>query len=431
MRRFFRLSTWLPVGSFDRSVRLFLLATIINGVIFSSWQLFFNFFILARGFEKDFLGMVNSIPSIAALLFGIPLGVLSDRMGRRQSMILGIILASLGMGLQVWVSHPAALLIMAFIGGAGNTLYSVSQAPFMMKLSSPQSRALLFSLNYGLMTLSGAVGNLFAGQLPQFFGRLLQVEPTSANAYQAVLIVSVLLGSISLLPIFLIRESNQPDESKTTQPSSTRSVLKMMTRPLVVKLLLPNLLIGFGAAILIPYMNVFFSERFGFSAQNLGVLFSVSSLLVGIGSVIGPRIAANLNSKVDTVVLTQGLSLFFLLGIGFSPWAWLAMVSFLARGVLMNMASPLYSAFSMEQTHPSEQGAVNSIMNMSWTIGWAFGPYVSGLVQTAYGFTPLFITTAVLYALSVFSTWTFFHKREHLVVSDAGIPGQKPVEEIV
>lgn len=127
---------------------------------------------------------------------------------------------------------------------------------------------------------------------------------------------------------------------------------------------------------------------------------------------VGPRVAGVLGSKIRAVVLTQGLSLVFLLVMGFSPLFWLVAIGFLMRGTLMNMAVPLYSAFSMEQIVESEQGTVNSVKELAWQVGWAVGPYISGLVQVSYGFTPLFVTTAVLYASAIMFTWIFFEKRE-------------------
>jgi predicted MFS family arabinose efflux permease len=44
-------------------------------------------------------------------------------------------------------------------------------------------------------------------------------------------------------------------------------------------------------------------------------------------------------------------------------------------------------------------------------VGWAVGPYISGLVQQRYGFSPLFASTAVLYAIAISLTWIFFRPR--------------------
>ena len=71
--------------SFQRPARLFLLATVIDGITYSSWSLFFNYYMLGRGFDREFLGLVTTVNSSAALLLGIPLGMLSDRIGRKRA----------------------------------------------------------------------------------------------------------------------------------------------------------------------------------------------------------------------------------------------------------------------------------------------------------------------------------------------------------
>lgn len=74
----------------------------------------------------------------------------------------------------------------------------------------------------------------------------------------------------------------------------------------------------------------------------------------------------------------------------------------------MNMAQPLYNAFSMEQVSETEQGTLNSLLTLSWNTGWALMPMVSGVIQARYGFSPIFITTGILYALSTAMIWAFF-----------------------
>jgi MFS family permease len=399
-----------PVRSFNRPARLFLIMTIIDGVILSAWWLFFNFYILESGYDRDFLGLANSMPAIAGLLLGIPIGRFSDRIGRKPAILLGIGGASLMMLVQVTTRQPVVILIAAFLTGTFNMLFIVSQAPLMVKLSGAQNRTLLFSLNYGLATISGAVGNLFAGQLPAFFGTVLGVQATSATAYQAVLISAVSLGTVAMIPMWLMREpeTRQTAPEAATADAGRSSGLVRMT----VKMATPNVLIGFGAAILIPYMNVFFKDQFVISDKLLGTMFSLSSLMIGVGSLIGPWLALRLGGKVRAVTLTQFSSLVFLMLIGFSPFYWLAAIGFLMRTMLMNMAMPLYSAFCMEQVPERDQGVVNSVLNISWQMGWSIGPYLSGLVQENYGFTPLFLATGVLYLIAVLTMWTFFQKAE-------------------
>ncbi len=391
--------------------------TILDGVILSGWQLFFNFYMLQSGFSRDFLGLVNSMPSAAGLIFGIFVGRISDRIGRKASIIIGISMASVFMLIQITFRQPIIIAASAFLTGIFNMLFIVSQAPLMMRLSDKENRTMLFSLNYGLQTIAGAVGSLFAGQLPAIFGTMFRVDAHSAIAYQAVLISSVLLGTVSLIPIGMMEEPRATQEPEAPQAppqagGSPSKKPKSTLTSLTVKMLIPQVVIGFGAAILIPYMNVFFKYRFSISDSLLGILFSLSALLIGIGNLMAPRLSAVLGGKIKAVVVTQFASLVFLLVAGFAPFLWLSSVGFLMRSALMNMASPLYTAFCMEHTPEKNQGFVNSVLNLSWNIGWAVGPYISGLVQEQYGFSPLFIATSILYLAAIIITWNFFVRME-------------------
>ena len=64
----------------------------------------------------------------------------------------------------------------------------------------------------------------------------------------------------------------------------------------------------------------------------------------------------------------------------------------------MNMAVPLMDAFAMSHARSEEQGTLNSL-RFSCLAGQFMRsvPFVSGVVQQRYGFSPLFLTTAGAY----------------------------------
>jgi MFS family permease len=198
------------------------------------------------------------------------------------------------------------------------------------------------------------------------------------------------------------------------EPGSLHTGIRSGLTGLTFKLALPNFLIGFGAAILIPYMNVFFKDKFAISDSLLGLLFSLSSLSIAIGTLFGPILTTRLGGKIRTVAFTQLGSVVFMLMIGFVPSLWVAGFAFLVRAALMNMSSPLYSAFCMEQTPEHQQGMASSVLNIAWQVGWSVGPYLSGVVQERYGFSPLFIATTILYLIAVAVMWRMFHNSERL-----------------
>ena len=70
----------------------------------------------------------------------------------------------------------------------------------------------------------------------------------------------------------------------------------------------------------------------------------------------------------------------------------------------------------MEHVREHEQATVVNVKELTWQAGWTVSPFISGVVQESHGFTPLFITTAVLYAISIIMTWGFFHNSERKVI---------------
>jgi MFS family permease len=334
-------------------------------------------------------------------------------------MILGFTAANVAIIVMCSVRQPLVMLAMAFVWGVCGQLYVLSHAPFMMKVSDDSSRDLLFSVSFGVFPLANTFGNAVAGLLPGLFSRLFGVADHSALAYQAVLLTSVISSFLVLVPIAFIREpQTRLEVERAMSPRAARQpVWNVLIRPLTIKLALPNLITGFGAALLIPYLNIFFVERHHVIDQTLGLLFSASALLIGVASFIGPRLVGNLGGKIRMIVLVQSASLAFLLVLGFSSLVWLAVIGFLVRGTLMNMAAPLFDAYAMELTPEAEQGALNSIRSWAWNFGWAVGPYISGLVQQRYGFTPLFINTAILYAIAIGVTWLFFGRKRPVMVA--------------
>ncbi len=406
--RLARLGYIRNISALRRNARLYLLSVVLNGLGNSVFFLFFNLYVLSLGETREFLGLLQSLPSALTLVVGIPAGVLGDRLGRRRAMLLG---GSVGLfGFIAFLLSPGRPLMILWQGvqGVANTLYWLNIAPFLAQNSSEEERAFLFSADWSLATLAGFVGSLIAGGLPAALAVRMGVGPESAPAYRAAMLAGMSLNLLALLPIWLTREARWPGLHTAERPSLGQ-VLHLKAP--VVKLLLPNMMIGFGAALLIPYMNLFFKERFPIDDRALGTIFAPRELFTAVAAMSGPVLALRWG-KIRSVVLAQLSSLGFLMVIGFVPVLPIAVVAFWLRGALMNMGQPLYRAFMMEQSPKEERGAVYSVVEMAWQVGWMVGPAISGAVQARAGFTPLFLATGVLYAIGSGLTFAFFRHAE-------------------
>ena len=80
------------------------------------------------------------------------------------------------------------------------------------------------------------------------------------------------------------------------------------------------------------------------------------------------------------------------------------------RGDFVTDAQSAVQATRNEWQDSIQQGLLSSMLTLSWQIGWALMPTISGMIQERVGFTPIFIATAVLYAVSTLLIWAFFSK---------------------
>ncbi len=407
---------WRRLRSFSPNARFYLLSTVITGLSFSIYMLIFNLYIDSSGYPRSFLGELQSMPNLIALVGALPAGVLVDYIGRKRALLLanvGRTIASLGI---VLAPGPWWLRLSMITFGVSGALWMVSGAPFMMENSTDEERNALFSANFGLQTLVGFFGTLVGGYLPTAFGGLLNVDVESAPAYAATLGVTVALSAFALIPVFLIKELPQPatDEGPGVPGRAARSFWpwhNISDMGMVMRIFIPNIVISMGAAILIPYMNLFFKETFPISDKALGTLFAVSSVVTGVATLASPLLADRWG-RIRSLVITQLTSIPFLLLIGFSGAFWISGIAFWVRAALMNMGNPLYSAFAMEQVTERERATVSGLMGMSWNIGWTVGPYLSGYMQAhpAIGFRPIFLITCTLYILASVLMRIFFQR---------------------
>ncbi len=394
------------IRGFTPNARLYLISAVMTGLSYSIYWLIFNLYIDSSGYPRSFLGELQSMPHLIAILAGIPGGVLADHVGRKRALLLasaGETAAMLGV---VLAPGPNWLRVSMITFGASESLWWVASSPFMMENSTEDERDALFSANFGLQTLVGFFGTLVGGCLPTAFGNLMGVGVESPAAYQATLGVMVFLWALTLLPVLLIKEKPRP---ATDQARSIWPWRNVSDPSLVRRLFIPNIVISMGAAILIPYMNLFFKETFAIPDSTLGMLFAVSSVITGTATLAAPLLADRWG-RIRALVITQLTSIPFLLTIGLVPSFWLAGTAFWIRAALMNMGSPLYQAFAMTQVATRERATVSGLLGMSWTIGWTIGPYLSGYMQAhpQIGFKPIFLLTCSFYVVASLMVRAFF-----------------------
>ena len=425
----------------SRPAWLYLLHAALVTSSLAIYGLFFNLLVLALGYPRAFLGTLNIVSIGVAAVLSVPIWLLVTRIGLRRALVAsGLLQAASALMCAFWPTATPLLLAVA-LGGMAAVLFQVSAPPFMMQHTDAAARDHLFSANAAINVGFAGLGSLAGGYLPGLFAPLLGVDVESAPAYRLTFAVASAGLVVSLIPLLFIDQDRErataagSDRRPTVDDGSSavdgrpvravagrwslairRQLNKEPWRTMVrhpgpiVQLLIPPALISCGAALLIPYLNLFFKETFGIPDTTLGQIFAALGITTGLAALAGPIISARIG-KIGAVILTQAVSIPFLLLLGFVPLLYIAVGAALARAAFFNMGSPLFDAFAMERTDEAARPAVIGLINGAYSVGYIVAPVISTRVQEQYGFTPLFVATAICYALAVLANYWFFVRR--------------------
>jgi MFS family permease len=399
------LQTYLArVRAFHPNARLYLASAILTGAALGVYRLLFNFYVLSLGFDESLLGQLITVTSMTALLTAVPMGYLADLLGRKKSLLVGGVTVSISIASMVIWPSAANFYAMNILMGAAQSLSAVTMSPFLLENSGEEERTYLFSLSSGLQMAASFVGNSIGGYLPTWIAGSLGVAPTSSPAYAGALAIITAASLLGLAPFLWLKT---PVLAKSDRAFFAPFSYARQHPDLLGKLIAPMLVTSIGAGLFMPFMNVFFRVVHRQPDPVIGNVLAWGALFMGIGLIIAPPLADRMG-KIQLVVITQGLSIPFLMMLGYAPWFWMSALAHYARLSLMNMSGPVYQTYVMEHVEPKARATVASLVSMAGNFGWAFSPTLSGWLQVNHGFGPVFAAVLALYSLSVWMYWKFF-----------------------
>lgn len=392
------------VRQFSPNACLYLASAILTGAALGVYRLLFNFYALSLGMNESDLGEFITISSMTALIVALPMGYLADFLGRKKSLILGAGVVAVAIAAMVLSPSKLVFILTNVVMGAAQSLSAVTMSPFLIENSGEEERTYLFSLSSGVQMTAAFIGSSIGGNLPTWIAIRQGVLPTSSSAYAGSLGVIAAAALVAIIPLFAMR---MPRLEKSQRSLFAPFSYAARHPALLGKLVLPMLITSIGAGLFMPFMNVFFRVVHHQPDPVIGNVLAWGALAMGVGLLIAPIISDRIG-KIQLVVITQGLSIPFLVMLGYAPWFWMSALAHYVRLALMNMGGPVYQTFVMEQVEPSSRATVASLVSMAWNFGWAFSPSISGWLQVNYGFAPVFLGVIILYTISVFMYWKYF-----------------------
>ncbi len=402
-----RIKSYLNMFTlFNRNAKMMLISTVIYSFGNGIFRVLFNLYILDLGFSGSFLGTLLALNFASAGLSSIPAGKICDVIGRKRSMLISTGVVSVAMLVLVTTEVKLVLMVVNVLRGTAYAMRRVSRSPFMMEQSDKEERMHLFSGATSLRMFSGVGGRILAGILPALMFYHAGVG-TDLLQNRYTMLISVLLFSLSILPLFKIKEEVIPNKEDSLK--DLKSWVKLNNPGTVKKLLINSAFIGFGAGLIVQYFNVFFDQFVGMSTFQIGVLMAVGRSTMGVTVFLLPILVSRVG-KVRSVVITQLASLPFLalmtvlrspLGVG---------TAYVARTSLMNMNHPAFNNFMMEVTDKEERGTVSGWNYFARRLSRGGGVLGGGYAIDKKAYIFPFYITMICYTMGSLFYFYFFRK---------------------
>lgn len=388
-----------------RNARLYLCGLFLCGLGQSIFALLLNLYLRELGLNNAGIGQILSKVSLGAAVAALPIAFLFRRLTARRILVAAGALTALTYLLQGTLVAPELLLLAAFLSGMVVTTFRLSIAPVVMREVPAALRPYLFSASFTVLFLAAIVGSLVGGIMPHFFHAAAGSERL---ALRWSLWTACGLTLLSSIPFFRMRAAPRAPAEGAPSPWDQIRELADVDWGLQLKLALPAMLIGLGAGLIIPFLNLYFRDRFGLEPAAIGVLFAFMQGSMVLGNLFGPAVSRRLG-LVRGVVATQLASVPFMVALALSGSFPIVVASFLLRGCLMNMNQPLTTHFAMEVVPEKEHAITNSLLSLSWFVAWSISADIGGALIQRRGYTEPLLLAAALYVLASILYAVFFH----------------------
>lgn len=346
------------------------------------------------GASNQDIGLLYAVYMFVVLALTLPLGILSDRYGRKPFIVGGLLsLAVSSAGYAVADSMTLLLIARCFQGLAGAMTYSAVFA-MVAETCVPGQRGKQLGL---VSTASGVgliCGPIVGGILAQFLGPSL---PFALVAGVCALLV---------MPCQLwLAESR---ERTSQQELGIRTVLT--NRQIVIV----SLLTVFGSmmwSIVEAIYPKYLTDTYGYEAGTIGALLGIALAAFTLTRAIAGKVSDRRGRKP---VFLVGLLVVAVAG-AFVPFAEslaaiavLLVLVFVGFGWGFAAIVPLVAdTITAQGIRGNPQGTGSAVCNLAWASGFALGPLLGGILVTGLGLATLFGSYAVLIGLSTVVAWFF------------------------
>jgi hypothetical protein len=349
-----------------------------------------------------------SLRFLGVLLFAFPLGLYIKGRKIKPTLIYGSItvpIFSLLIIYSIYYHINWLLYVTQAMWGISFLCFQVSALPYILRNSPQEYHTEAISLSFATYSFAGIISGLIIFSLnkinPIFFDE------------KTILTVLSILGFLSFVFITQIKTKEVINE----QPSKLSNIYHFDWL-LIFKALIPTIIISTGAGLTIPFVGIFFYNVHGLNTDDFSFFASIAAVLVAISAILVPSIKQKYSYQiaVPTTQSTAVIALFILASTEFfkdTTWAvYIAVLCYLIRQPLMNMAGPMTSEIVMNYVGEKNREIVSALNTAIWSGAWFLSSRIFKLLREIdFAYAYIFYITATLYGIGVI--WYYFLIRDY------------------
>lgn len=325
----------------------------------------------ARDFGADGIqtGLLVSVYSLVQLVMAPIWGRISDRVGRRPVLILGLLGSGAAYLVFANAGSLATLFLSRIVGGIGGSTIPVAQA-YIADVTPPERRA----GNMGLIGAAFGLGFVIGPMLGGILSGVSPGAPTAPGYTAAALCVLNAFAAVLFLP-----ESRRPGVTARTGRFNLRSsVAHAASSRQILFILGTYLVVTMAFATLQPTLSLLAAARFGLGAREAGYLFA---LLGVVSAIVQGGLVRRIVPRTGERSLLLLSALPFCLGL-IVMGASATTPGFLAGLVLVGIGYggtiPSVLGLLSRSVEPKRQGAILGLGQSVGSLARVLGPGMAG-----------------------------------------------------
>jgi multidrug resistance protein len=348
------------------------------------------------------IGLLVMIYSLAQLFMAPVWGRLSDRVGRRPILLVGLVSSAVSYLIFAYAGSLAVLFLSRVLAGVGGATVPVAQA-YIADITPPERRA----GNMGLIGAAFGLGFIFG---PALGGGLAPISAAAPGLAAAALCLANAVLAFFFLPESL--PAGERSRRRLLPRAAGREALRVaVSSGKVLRLLALSFFFTMAFAAMQPTFPLLGAARFGLEERSVGYLFAFLGLISAViqGGLV--RRLVPLLGEVTLIRLCGGPFIAGLVLIALAPNVTVLLVALALLAIGFGGTLPSVVSLLSRVAPPELQGSVLGLGQSVGSLARVFGPVMAGLTFDHLGMAWPYLGGAAAASLALVAAFTLRQPR--------------------